>query len=200
MEIKAGVLALQGDVSEHLDAFDRTLDSIKDIDGYEVFALKRPEDVESCQAIAIPGGESTTISRLIDRNNLREPLKTFSGGIFATCAGMVLSASRIVDDDDVKPLSIMDIEVKRNAFGRQKDSFESEIQIEGLSEPFRAVFIRAPVAVSAGPGVKVIGKIDDGIVAAMQGKNMALAFHPELGDDLRLHELFIRNLAGHLRV
>ena len=194
MEIKAGVLALQGDVSEHLDAFDRTLDSIEDITNYEVFALKRPEEVESCQAIAIPGGESTTISRLIDQNNLREPLKNFKGGIFATCAGMVLSASKILDDDDVKPLSIMDIWVRRNAFGRQKDSFESEIPIDGLSEPFRAVFIRAPVAVFAGPKVKVIGRLDDGIVAAMQGKNMALAFHPELGDDLRLHELFIWNV------
>jgi 5'-phosphate synthase pdxT subunit len=194
VEIKAGVLALQGDVSEHLDAFDRTLDSIEDITNYEVFALKRPEEVESCQAIAIPGGESTTISRLIDQNNLREPLKNFKGGIFATCAGMVLSASKILDDDDVKPLSIMDIWVRRNAFGRQKDSFESEIPIDGLSEPFRAVFIRAPVAVFAGPKVKVIGRLDDGIVAAMQGKNMALAFHPELGDDLRLHELFIWNV------
>jgi pyridoxal 5'-phosphate synthase pdxT subunit len=194
VEIKAGVLTLQGDVSEHIRAFERTLDAIDYITTYEVFGLKRAEDVESCHAIAIPGGESTTISRLIDRNNLREPLKNFRGGIFATCAGMVLSASKIVDDDDVKPLSIMDIEVRRNAFGRQKDSFESEISIEGLDKPFRSVFIRAPVAVAAGPKVKVIGRIDDGIVAAVQGKNMALAFHPELGDDLRLHELFIRNL------
>ena len=194
MEIKVGVLALQGDVSEHIRAFERTLDTIDNITDYEVFGLKRAEDVESCRAIAIPGGESTTISRLIDRNNLREPLKSFEGGIFATCAGMVLSATKIVDDEDVKPLSIMDIEVRRNAFGRQKDSFESAIPIEGLDKPFRAVFIRAPVAVSAGPEVKVIGRIDDDIVAAVQGNNMALAFHPELGDDLRLHELFIRNL------
>lgn len=194
MEIKIGVLALQGDVSEHIGAFERTLENIENIKDYEVFGLKRPEEIESCQALAIPGGESTTISRLIDKNNLREPVKSFKGGIFATCAGMVISASNIVDDNDVKPLSIMDLEVRRNAFGRQKDSFEAEIPIEGLSEPFRAVFIRAPVAVSAGPGVKVIGKIDAGIVAAAQGKHMALAFHPELGDDLRLHELFIKNL------
>ena len=194
MEIKVGVLALQGDVSEHIDAFERTLDNIENITDYEVFGLKRPEDLESCQALAIPGGESTTISRLINRNNLRDPIKGFKGGIFATCAGMVLSASKIVDDNDVKPLSIMDIEVKRNAFGRQKDSFESDIAIEGFKEPFRALFIRAPVAVGAGPGVKVIGRLDAGIVAAVQDKNMALAFHPELGDDLRLHELFINNL------
>lgn len=194
MEIKIGVLALQGDISEHLSAFRRVLKSNKDITNYEVFGLKRQEDVHLCQGIAIPGGESTTISRLIDKNNLRETLMTFDGGIFATCAGMVLSARRIIDDDDVKPLSIMDIEVRRNAFGRQKDSFESEISIEGLSDPFRAVFIRAPVAVSAGPGVKVIGRLDAGIVGAVQGKNMALSFHPELADDLRLHEVFINNL------
>ena len=196
MEIKVGVLTLQGDVSEHIGAFERTLKRMENIGDYEVFGLKRPEDVESCNAIAIPGGESTTISRLIDKNNLREPIKAFKGGIFATCAGMVLSAKKIVDDDDVKPLAVMDIEVRRNAFGRQKDSFESEIQIDGLSDPFRAIFIRAPVAVGAGPGVRVIGRLDSGIVAAVQDKNMALAFHPELGDDLRLHELFINNLTG----
>jgi len=196
VEIKVGVLTLQGDVSEHIGAFERTLKRMENIGDYEVFGLKRPEDVESCNAIAIPGGESTTISRLIDKNNLREPIKAFKGGIFATCAGMVLSAKKIVDDDDVKPLAVMDIEVRRNAFGRQKDSFESEIQIDGLSDPFRAIFIRAPVAVGAGPGVRVIGRLDSGIVAAVQDKNMALAFHPELGDDLRLHELFINNLTG----
>ncbi len=194
MEIKIGVLALQGDVSEHICAFERALDNIDNINNFEVFGLKRPEEIESCNAIAIPGGESTTISRLIDKNNLRSPIKAFTGGIFATCAGMVLSASKIIDDNDVKPLSIMDLEVKRNAFGRQKDSFESAIAIEGLAEPFRAIFIRAPVAVSAGPGVRIIGRLESGIVAAVQDRNMALAFHPELGNDLRLHELFIRNL------
>ncbi len=196
MEIKVGVLTLQGDVSEHIGAFERTLKRMENVGDYEVFGLKRPEDIESCHAIAIPGGESTTISRLIDKNNLREPIRAFKGGIFATCAGMVLSAKKIVDDEDVKPLAVMDIEVRRNAFGRQKDSFESEIHIDGLSDPFRAIFIRAPVAVSAGPGVRVIGRLDAGIVAAVRDKNMALAFHPELGDDLRLHELFINNLTG----
>lgn len=194
MEIKVGVLALQGDVSEHIEAFERALESIENVEGHHVFGLKRPGEIESCDAIAIPGGESTTISRLIDKNNLREAIKSFDGGIFATCAGMVLSASRIIDDEDVKPLSIMDLDVRRNAFGRQKDSFESGIAIEGLTEPFRAIFIRAPVAVKAGAGVDVIGRLDNGIVAAVQGKNMALSFHPELGNDTRLHEMFLKNL------
>jgi 5'-phosphate synthase pdxT subunit len=191
--IKIGVLALQGNVSEHIHAFEAAITESGLFRSYEVFALKKAEEIASCDAIAIPGGESTTISRLIDKNHMREEFENFSGGIFATCAGMVMCAGA-VDDERVKPLSLIDIEVGRNAFGRQKDSFEAEIEIKGYKEPYRAIFIRAPVVISTGSGVEVLSEIEQGIVAVKSGKHMALSFHPELTGDFRLHIDFIKNL------
>ena len=192
--VKVGVLALQGDVSEHIDAFLKTLDSLGCAKGSTVVEVRSPADLAGCDALAIPGGESTTISRLIDKNGLYEPIKNFKGGIFATCAGMILVATD-VGDSRIHSLGLMDMTVDRNAFGRQRESFEADIPVEGLSGgPFHAVFIRGPVVNEVRGGVKVLSRIDQGIVAVEKGKHMALAFHPELGGDLRLHERFIGNL------
>ncbi|MDN5339613.1 MAG: pyridoxal 5-phosphate synthase pdxT subunit [Euryarchaeota archaeon] len=190
MGVKVGVLALQGDVAEHVAAFREAL---AERPGSSVTAVRMPADLSDLDALAIPGGESTTISRLIGKNGLYEPLVEFEGGIFATCAGMVLMADR-VDDPRVRTLSLIPMHVARNAFGRQVDSREATIEVAGLDEPFRAVFIRAPVATDVDPQVQVLARIPEGIVAVRHGPHMAFAFHPELGGDLRLHRMFLAGL------
>jgi 5'-phosphate synthase pdxT subunit len=192
VDARIGVLALQGNVSEHIDAFLLSLERTGHGPSSEVFEVRSPADLAECDLLAIPGGESTTISRLVDKNNLYEPIRTFKGGIFATCAGMVLMATR-VDDPRVRPLGLMDMTVDRNAFGRQRESFEAGIPVAGLEGgPFHAVFIRAPVVSRAGRKVTVLARIDKGIVAVEQGKHVAFSFHPELGEDTRLHERFLK--------
>jgi len=194
VDARIGVLALQGNVSEHIDAFLLALERMGHGPSSEVFEVRSPADLAECNALAIPGGESTTISRLIDKNDLFEPIRTFPGGIFATCAGMVLMATH-VEDPRVHPLGLMEMTVDRNAFGRQKESFETDIVIDDLSGgPFHAVFIRAPLVTAAGRGVKVTSRIPRGIVAVEYGRHMAFAFHPELGEDTRLHERFLKGL------
>ena len=190
--VKAGVLALQGDVSEHIDAFSLALLARGYGKGSTVVEVRTPADLAGCSVLAIPGGESTTISRLIDKNGLYEPIKSFKGGIFATCAGMILMATD-VGDARVHSLGLMDMTVDRNAFGRQRESFEADIPVEGLAGgPFHAVFIRGPVVKEARGDVRILARIDKGIVGVEKGKYMALAFHPELGGDLRLHERFLK--------
>lgn len=192
--VKVGVLALQGNVSEHIAAFECALDRMGRGDTSSVFSVKKAGELMGCDALAIPGGESTTISRLIEKNHLHEPIRHFPGGIFATCAGMVLMATR-VDDPRVHPLGLIDMTVDRNAFGRQRESFEADLVMDGIDGgSFHAVFIRAPVATEVGKGVKVLARIDRGIVAVEHGKHMALAFHPELSCDTRLHERFLKKL------
>ena len=194
MDARIGVLALQGNVSEHIDAFLLALERMGHGPTSEVFEVRSPADLEECHALAIPGGESTTISRLIDKNGLFEPIRLFKGGIFATCAGMVLMATGVADPR-IHPLGLMDMTVDRNAFGRQRESFEADLAIEGLDgNPFHAVFIRAPVVTRAGPGVKVLSSVDLGIVAVQKGPHMAFSFHPELGGDTRLHEQFLKGV------
>jgi len=190
--VKLGVLALQGNVSEHVRGFERALIDTGVPDG-AVITVRRPADLSDLSGLAIPGGESTTISRLIQKNGLYEPLVNFEGGIFATCAGMVLLATT-VDDARVKTLGLMDMTVLRNAFGRQKESFEADIRIKGIDQPYHAFFIRAPVATDTGNGVEVLARIDAGIVAVRKGQHIALSFHPELGTDLRLHRMFLEGL------
>jgi pyridoxal 5'-phosphate synthase pdxT subunit len=191
VDVKVGVLALQGDVSEHIDAFRMALKRRDAGSRASVVEVRTLTDLVGCKALAIPGGESTTISRLIDKNHLYEPLRNFHGGIFATCAGMVLAATRL-DDSRIRPLGIIGMSVDRNAFGRQKESFEADIPIYGVDgKPFHAIFIRAPVATTVDEGVHVLARVDQGIVAVEKGKHMALAFHPELGGDTRLHERFL---------
>ena len=194
VDVKIGVLALQGNVREHIDAFRLALNRMGQGASSEVFEIRYPADFSGCNALAIPGGESTTISRLIDKNHMYEPIRSFSGGIFATCAGMVLMATH-VDDIRVHTLDLIDMTVDRNAFGRQRESFEADLPIKGLDgSPFHAIFIRAPVATRAGAGVSVFSRMDKGIVAVEYGKHMALSFHPELSCDTRLHERFLKKL------
>jgi 5'-phosphate synthase pdxT subunit len=194
VDARVGVLALQGNVSEHIDAFLLALERMGKGPSSEVFEVRSPADLAECNALAIPGGESTTISRLIDKNGLYEPIRQFNGGIFATCAGMVMMASEVADSR-IHPLGLMDMAVDRNAFGRQKESFEADLSLTGLSGgPFHAIFIRAPVVTRAGAALNSLARIDQGIVAVEYGRHIALSFHPELGDDTRLHERFLRGL------
>ena len=194
MDVKIGVLALQGNVSEHIDAFCRALERRGYGTTASVICVHRPADLAGCDALALPGGESTTISRLIDKNGLYQPIRTFTGGIFATCAGMVLIATE-VGDPRVHPLGLIGMTVDRNAFGRQRESFEADLDIDGMDgTPFHALFIRAPVVTRVDPGVHVLARTEQGIVAVEKGSHMALSFHPELGCDVRLHERFLKKL------
>ena len=182
-----GILALQGDFREHAEM----LASI----GQAAVEVRRPEQLDALDSLIIPGGESTTIARLVLRYSFTEPLRAFCASgrpTWGTCAGAILLAKQ-VDDLDRPGIETMDMTVARNAFGRQVDSFEAGIEIGGLDgKPFRAIFIRAPVIESVGEGVEVLGRLEDGaIVAARQGNLLATAFHPELGGDTRLHEYFL---------
>jgi 5'-phosphate synthase pdxT subunit len=190
--MKIGVLALQGDFIEHISLLERL--------GVKAIPVRRPDQLEAIDGLIIPGGESTTMLNLMHGYNLFQPIKELAQDgltVMGTCAGMILMAKR-VSNPDMETLALMDIEVRRNAFGRQVDSFEVELDMPRLGNgPFPAVFIRAPLIESAGPGVDILGKLTDGaIVAARQGKLLALAFHPELGGDARIHRFFLETVAG----
>ncbi|CUB22088.1 pyridoxal 5'-phosphate synthase glutaminase subunit PdxT [Bacillus spizizenii] len=179
-----GVLGLQGAVSEHVK-------QIKAL-GLEAVVIKKPEQLEQIDGLILPGGESTTMRKLIDRYDFFDPLKEFYKAgkvIFGTCAGMVLVAKELASDESY--LEIIDISVKRNAFGRQIASFEVDLDITGLEDPFKAVFIRAPYIESAGQNVEVLAKYDGKIVAAREGNVLICAFHPELTADTRFLQLFV---------
>lgn len=189
--MRIGVIALQGNVEEHVEAMSRVFRG-------EVVRIKHKGSVPACDAIIIPGGESTTLCRLAWSEGIAQEIMEHARGgkpILGTCAGLILLASQ--GDDDVRKtgqrlLGLMDTKVDRNAFGRQRDSFESALRIPRIPNgPFNAVFIRAPAIVSAGEAVEVLAKLDDVIVAARQGNILALAFHPELTDDTRIHEYFL---------
>ena len=187
-----GVLALQGNVSEHITAFES---AIRDLGlTIPVIPVRKAEDISGLSALAIPGGESTTIMRLIDKNLMRDVIRKYEGGIFATCAGMVVSARELVDETRFSPLNLLDITVSRNAFGRQKESFEADLPLAGFNTPFHAIFIRAPVITRAGPDVTILAEIPQGIVAVRQGKKLILSFHPEISHDLRMHQYFLKEL------
>jgi 5'-phosphate synthase pdxT subunit len=185
-----GVLALQGDVAEHVRALRAS--------GAEPFAVRRPDELDRVDGLIIPGGESTTIWKLIDIFGLAEQLrKRISDGmpVFGSCAGMIMLADRLPDPaSGQQTLGGIDMTVRRNAFGRQVDSFERDLDIRGLTgPPYRAVFIRAPWVEQVGPGVEILAT-DPGtsrIVAVRQGRALATSFHPELTPDWRIHELFV---------
>ena len=195
--LKIGVIAIQGNVQEHVQAAERALDGRG-----TVVKIKHAGGVPGCDAVIIPGGESTTLCRLAWSEGIAQEIidRARSGmPVMGTCAGLILLASR--GDQEVaktkqRLLGLMDTTVDRNAFGRQVDSFEAPLRIKGFDEPFNAVFIRAPAITSAGKGVDVLAKLDDRIVAARQGNLLALAFHPELTDDLRLHKYFLHMIPG----
>ncbi len=192
---RIGVLAQQGAFVEHMAMLCRL--------GVEAVAVRLPEELEGLDGLIIPGGESTSIGKLIRDYDLREPLRRLAEHglpIMGTCAGMILLAKR-VSGLNLEPLGVMDISVKRNAFGRQVDSFETDLEIPAIGDPpFHAVFIRAPYIERAGDGVDILAWLPNGIgVAARQGNMVALAFHPELTNDLRLHDYFCGIVCGERR-
>ena len=195
-----GVLALQGDVREHLAALNDS--------GADAVGIRRPEELEKIDGLVIPGGESTTMSKLLQIFELLEPLKArLRDGLpaYGSCAGMILLASEILDTrPDAQHLGAIVMTVRRNAFGRQVDSFESDLEFEGIvGDPMRAVFIRAPWVERVGDDVQVLARVPESggaaagrIVAVRQGSVVATSFHPEVTGDRRVHELFVDIVRG----
>jgi pyridoxal 5'-phosphate synthase pdxT subunit len=189
--MRVGVLALQGDVREHVRALTSS--------GASAGPVRRPSELDAVDALVIPGGESTVMSKLASAFDLLEPIrKRIAAGmpVYGSCAGMIMLAEKILDGrPDQETFGGLDVTVRRNAFGRQVDSFEGNIEISDIGD-FRAVFIRAPWVEQTGPGVRVMGRVTDGpaagrIVAVQQGNLLATAFHPELTGDLRVHRYFV---------
>lgn len=192
---KIGVLALQGDTREHLAALTEA--------GAESMPVRRRGEIEAVDGLVIPGGESTTMSHLLLDTDLLEPLRgLLADGLpaYGACAGMILLASEILDAGangrEALPLRGIDMTVRRNAFGRQVDSFEGDIAVAGLAGPVRAVFIRAPWVERAGAGVQVLAHAAGHVVAVRQGRRLATAFHPEMTGDRRVHQLFVDMVTG----
>jgi len=189
--VKIGVLALQGAVTEHI----QMLSAI----GVEAVPIRLPSELEGLDALIIPGGESTTISKLLSDYGLMKPIRRLAKKgfpIFGTCAGLVLLAKK-VPNLQMESLGVMDIEVERNAFGRQVDSFEADLKIPALHNgTFHGVFIRAPIIEKVERGVEVLCQLNGKPVAVRQRKLLACAFHPELTDDLRLHKYFLDIVTG----
>lgn len=187
-----GVLALQGDFREHL-AMVRSL-------GADARLVRLPEEVELIDGLIIPGGESTTMGKLMVSYGVDTAIvDRYHAGklaIYGTCAGMILLAREIEGYQDQPTLGLLDVSVHRNAFGRQKESGEEDLTVEGLATPLHAVFIRAPVIVRTGPAVKILARVAQGPVYVQQGRLLASSFHPELGSDTRVHEHFLQ-LAEH---
>jgi len=173
--LRIGLLAVQGNFREHAAMLRRL--------GADVVEVRQPEQLAGLDGLVIPGGESTTFTRLMRLYGLDEAVRDFGGAVFGTCAGMI-----VLDRDH---LGLVDIGVRRNAFGRQVASFETDLTVEGETEPLRAVFIRAPWIEEVGPGVEVLAEIDGHPVLAREGRFLVAAFHPELTGDTRLHEKFL---------
>ena len=181
--LRIGILALQGNVREHA-AVLRSL-------GAEVVEVRRPEELEGLDGLVVPGGESTAIGRLVRLAGLEEPLRAFDGALLGTCAGMILLARDAVDGrPDQLQLGLADVVARRNAFGRQVSSFEADLELAG-EEPLHGVFIRAPWIEAVGPDVEVLAEWEGHPVLVRQGRVLLAAFHPELTDDTRVHELFL---------
>lgn len=191
--MKIGVLALQGAFAEHV----AVLRSI----GVEAVEVRLPQHLDDVQGLVLPGGESTTMRRLIDRWGMRQPILELAGRgvpLFGTCAGMIVLAREIAGDED-PILPLLDVTVERNAFGRQLESFETELAVPLLgTTPVHAVFIRAPVIERAGPDVDVLARLDDGRIVAVRERNvLATSFHPELAGETRFHRLLATMAAEH---
>ncbi len=185
-----GVLALQGAFNRHTRVLGELNVATQEV--------RTPQDLASVDALVMPGGESTTMSQLLESSELFEPIKKMiheGMPVFGTCAGMILLAKEIIDGrDDQVSFGAIDIDVQRNAYGRQIDSFEAEIEVEGFSRPFHAVFIRAPRIVKAAQSVEVLAEFGVEIVLARQKNVLVASFHPELSPDQRIHELFVREI------
>jgi len=181
-----GVLAIQGDYGKHLEALSKI-----GVSGCEV---RSPEDFAKVDRLILPGGESTTVGLLLDRFGLGERIQDAGRGgmpVWGTCMGMILMAAA-VEGRDQYSLDLLDITVRRNAFGAQINSFEDAVEVSGFDDPVLGVFIRAPIVTETGPGVEVMAVLDSKVVAVRQGKLLGTSFHPELTDDVRLHEWFAK--------
>jgi pyridoxal 5'-phosphate synthase pdxT subunit len=194
---RVGVLALQGDTREHLAALREA--------GADAFTVRRRAELDSADALVIPGGESTAMTHLLRDLELLDPVRArLAEGMpaYGSCAGMILLATEILDAGaagrDAAPLKGIDMTVRRNAFGRQVDSFEGDIDFEGLDSSVHAVFIRAPWVERVGPEVRVLGRAGQHIVAVRQDKMLATAFHPEMTGDRRIHRLFVDMVTGRV--
>ena len=185
-----GVLALQGAFNRHTKMLGELNVATQEV--------RTPQDLASVDALVMPGGESTTMSQLLESSELFEPIKKMiheGMPVFGTCAGMILLAKEIIDGrDDQVSFGAIDIDVQRNAYGRQIDSFEAEIEVDGFNTPFQAVFIRAPRIVKAAQSVEVLAEFGVEIVLARQKNVLVASFHPELSPDQRIHELFVREI------
>ena len=177
--MRVGVLAVQGAFREHAAVLRRL--------GAEVVEVRKPEQLDGVQGLVVPGGESTAIRRLIRLYGLEAAIRDFAGPVFGTCAGMILL--------DRNHLDLVDLEVDRNAYGRQVASFEADLELAGEAEPLRGVFIRAPRVRKVGPGVEVLAELDGEPVLLRQGRFLVASFHPELTDDPRLHRRFLELVA-----
>ncbi|WP_166243453.1 pyridoxal 5'-phosphate synthase glutaminase subunit PdxT [Paenibacillus turpanensis] len=184
--MKIGVLALQGAVAEHIRLIEKA--------GGQGIIVKRKEQLDELDGLIIPGGESTTIGKLMRTYDFIDPIRTFAAAkkpVFGTCAGLIVVAKEIAGQPEAH-LELMDMKVARNAFGRQRESFEVNLDVKGIAEDVRAVFIRAPLIESVGDGVEVLSEYKGQIVAARQGHLLATSFHPELTDDERVHAYFLQ--------
>ncbi|MBI5813499.1 MAG: pyridoxal 5'-phosphate synthase glutaminase subunit PdxT [Meiothermus silvanus] len=192
MSVKIGVLALQGDFREH----KQMLQSL----GVEAPEVRKQEQLEGLSGLIVPGGESTTIGKLAREYGLeqavRERVEQGSLAVWGTCAGAIWLAKEIIGYPEQPRAALLDIAIRRNAFGRQVDSFEEPLEIQGFATPFPAVFIRAPVIERVGPGVEVLAREGNRVVLVRSGKLMASSFHPELTGDSRLHRLFVEMARG----
>ena len=189
MTVKAGVVAVQGDVSEHADAIRRAAASHGE--DAEVVEIRKSGIVPDCDILLLPGGESTAISRLLAREGIDDEIRDHVAAgkpVLATCAGLIVSSTD-ANDERVDTLDVLDVTVDRNAFGRQVDSFEAPLDVAEFEEPFPAVFIRAPVIDEVGDAVEVLASWDDRPVAVRDGPVVGTSFHPELTDDFRIHDL-----------
>ena len=184
---RIGVLALQGAFAAHIESLHRL--------GADTREVRLPVDLDACDALVMPGGESTTMSKLLETSALFDPIaKRISDGmpVFGTCAGMILLAREVADGrPDQRSFGAIDIAVRRNAYGRQVDSFETDITVRGLGEPFHAVFIRAPRITRCGSGVEILAEHDGAAVLVRSNAVMAASFHPELANDDRIHRMFL---------
>jgi len=190
--VKIGILGLQGDVREHARALRAA--------GAEPVVVKLPDRLHDVDALVIPGGESTTIGKLLERSDLLEPLRERAAQglpLYGSCAGAILMAREIRGGQEVpQRVPVLDVGIRRNAYGRQVDSFETDLRVKELDEPFRAVFIRAPVIEETGPGVEVLAEVDGKPVLVRQGRMLASTFHPEMTDDARIHQMFVSMVAA----
>jgi len=190
---RIGVLALQGDFARHVEALERL--------GVKASEVREPEDLNGLSGLVLPGGESTAMLKLMEGTGMEDAIRTFhetGGAVFGTCAGLILIADRVTDPEQ-RSLHLLDVDVERNAYGRQLDSFEADVELSiGRDEPLRGVFIRAPRVTRHGPGVEVLARAADGeAVLLRQGNILAATFHPEMTSDLRVHRYFVEEVQNH---